>query len=1198
MERFIEKIGQDVAAFTSILNFMTDFIFLLEAEGDSFRYIFINHSALKVLNIENNILGSRLEDVIPNERCMTLIPKYQQVHSTKKPVDFIEMIETDQGHFIGETVLNPILTEDGECKYVLAIVRDITDREIKEQKLKISQKRLNSLIEHNGDAVFEFDLEGNFISINGRFTEITGYIEEDLIGTRFIPIVAKECLKETISYFERVLTGCKEEYEATIYHKNGQKIQLFVKNVPIIVDRVLVGVYGIATDITEQKKIERLLIEKEQRYKSLFNNHPDGIFTYDVKGNFTSGNAAVEKISGYSMDDLLGKSFVPMMVPEDVEKTLYHFNKAIVEKKTVSYEVALRHKDGHSVDLLVMSIPIVVDGKVTGIYGLTKDITKQKQMEDELRESEERYRKLIELSPDGILVHQEGKIVFVNPTTQKLLHAKEESLIGKPVLDFVHAEDRDKVIKRMKKTQIQKEKAETVEERFIALNGEVINGEATAVPISYMGKPATLVIVRDITERLKREKELQETKKRLELYWNNVHDAVFSIGYDGSILDVNPSYIKMLGFSKEELRNEPVPPIFIEDPNIARENILKAVKSGEDISNLQTVRKTKDGRLLTVLASYKSVNEQNILAIGMFKDISEQVKIQQALEESEERYRSLFDYNRDAVWSLDLEGNFTSANPAFEKILGINYNIVTELNFMDFEDTVITPFQDVINNFEKVVKQGKSVECNISMYSANGDIVHLTVTNVPIYVNGKIIGLYGIGKNVTEEVNAEKVLRESERRYRLITENMNDLIVIYNLDAIVTYASPSYEYVLGVKPEDYVGTPAISLIHEDDRPRIRSQFANAIKNQSPFTIDFRKKNQLGESLYFETVCMPLLNDQKVIEGFVGVSRNITDRKNAEDALRESQERYQLIADNSHDLIRVMNLNQEVTYLSPSYQTVLGFTLEEIKQNDLFNDIHPDDAKTFKEKFKEMISTQKPHKSEFRHRHKEGHWVWLESIGTPIVNEQGSIEQIIMVSRNISDRKYYEEKMKHLAFHDPLTDLPNRRLFEELVEQALKESEREGRKTSIMYLDLDKFKQINDTMGHDVGDELLIEFTKRVKGCLRKMDIMARMGGDEFTILLPKTEKLYVKMIAERILKAVQEPYFILDHTITTTSSIGVAIYPHHGNKAEELIKRADEALYYVKENGRNGFSVAKYISKVEEQVQIDDSTFETLISVE
>lgn len=781
--------------------------------------------------------------------------------------------------------------------------------------------------------------------------------------------------------------------------------------------------------------------------------------------------------------------------------------------------------------------------------------------------------------------------VYANQSTYQVTGVSPKQVIGKTVQEVFHKHpEMSRIVLENYKQVIQQRQSATYRGEFTTPSGKTMYTDTLMDPIISEEGTVThvLALVRNITQLIEQQEEIEEKNVRLqeiEQHYESIiehnNDGVWFTNKDWELVRANQALRDMLGVASDaelnELRETSLK--MLETTQLEKIRHHQSLVMQGHLQEYQSYWYRKDGQRVDVhiKAVPVVINGEVQGLYGFAKDITEQKQVERELRESKERYRSLFDHNMDAVWSLDLDGNFTSANRAFEKILGISSEILCTLNLLDFDEIVVTSFEDIYKNFE-AVKQEKSVEYDLSMYRANGEIVHLKITSVPIYTNGKVTGLYGIGKDVTDEVNAEKALRESEKRYRLIADNMNDLIAMYDIEGTVKYASPSYQRVLGVNPEEYVGQHATSLIHEEDKHNVLAQFAEAVQHLCSFTIEFRKRTASGEYLHFETLNMPVCNDQGVLEGYVSVSRDITDRKAAEAAMCESEERYRLIADNSHDLIRVINANQEVVYISPSYQTVLGFAPEEMMQKNLFQEMHPEDKEALQERFNILFSTKQPQMGEFRRQHRDGHWVWLEAVGTPVLDKDGTIKHIVIVSRDVSKRKQYEEQLQHLAFHDALTNLPNRRLFVELAKQSLKDAERTNRKVGIMYLDLDKFKEINDNLGHDVGDELLVQFTKRVKENLRKMDILCRMGGDEFTILLPKTEKLYAKVIAQRILEAIQQPYHIQGYTITTTSSIGIAVYPEHGDNMEELIKRADYAMYQAKANGRNGIYLAEQLN--------------------
>lgn len=637
MENFSKQIGQDILAFTNMFDFIKDLVFLMEVDEDSFRYLYINQSALKILHMNDNLLGSRIEDIVSHERSEVIIEKYRRVQITREPLEYIEKLETENGVFFGETSLNPILTEDGNCKYILAIVRDITERKNKERELKENQKRFSSIIEHNSDAVFEFDLEGNFVSINERATEIAGYKEAEFIGRSFIPMIVEEYLEDTIRYFEKALNGSNEEYETSIYHKNGNKVQLLVKNVPIIVDGDLVGIYGIAKDITEQKEIERLLQESEQRYKSLFENHPDGIFTYDIEGNFISGNAAVEKISGYSMDDLVGKSFVPMMVQEDVEKTIYHFNKAIKEKETERYEVALWHKDGHRVELFVMSIPIIVNDEVVGIYGLAKDITAEKRMKEEIREKTDELEAYWNNAVDPIFrLNTKGEILQFNPAFEKLFKFQEEDLRGSndniiPPEIVDEAREIDQKITNGETVTLYETTRKTK-------SGNILDILASYIPVR--DKAGEIVgayaFYKNVTELKMAERELQKSQEKYRLITENAFDIIKLINPSGIVEYVSPSNEEILGYPCSEYVGQSYLTYIHKDDIPILEERFRLLVDGNKSSTVEIRVRHKNGHYIWIEASTTPIIEDGKVQqlVTVARDITERKRLRDELEKA------------------------------------------------------------------------------------------------------------------------------------------------------------------------------------------------------------------------------------------------------------------------------------------------------------------------------------------------------------------------------------------------------------------------------------------------------------------------------------------------------------------------------------------------------------------------------------
>ncbi|WKA54643.1 PAS domain S-box protein [Planococcus shixiaomingii] len=555
MKYFSEKIGPDNLASTILFDLIKDPVFLMEEDRESFRYIYANPSALAMLPL-HEVIGSRIEEVLSPEISRKLIQQYKHVQSTQKPMEFTERIELDNSEFIGETMLNPIVAEDGRCHYILAIVRDVTERERKKQDLQktqreieIERKRLNSLVENNANAVFEFDHQKNFISINKKVTEVTGFSEEELLGQSIVSLVVDSCLEEALSYFEKALEGNAVEFETIIYTKNQEMAIFHVNTVPIIVEEKVIGIYAIAKEITEQKKMERLLRESEQRYKSIFDNHPHGILTFDRTGNLESINAGTETITGYSMNELLAASLLSIILPEETEKVQHHFYKAINEKQPERYELAFRHKNGQLIDLQTINIPIIVDEQVVGIHSIVTDITEVYRAQKALTETKEELEVFWENSTDPIFyIDTKGDILKVNPAFEETFEYTEEEMVtGQGTIIPQH----------MKSDQIH------IVERI--LKGETVNSHDT-IRITKTGKPLNIIssyspvrnadkeivgatiIYKNVTELKKAEKELQKSQDKYKIITESTFDIITLINLSGLIEYVSPANKKILGY--------------------------------------------------------------------------------------------------------------------------------------------------------------------------------------------------------------------------------------------------------------------------------------------------------------------------------------------------------------------------------------------------------------------------------------------------------------------------------------------------------------------------------------------------------------------------------------------------------------------------------------------------------------------------
>lgn len=326
-------------------------------------------------------------------------------------------------------------------------------------------------------------------------------------------------------------------------------------------------------------------------------------------------------------------------------------------------------------------------------------------------------------------------------------------------------------------------------------------------------------------------------------------------------------------------------------------------------------------------------------------------------------------------------------------------------------------------------------------------------------------------------------------------------------------------------------------------------------------------------------------------------------------LSKREELFRLISENAADMIGLVHVNGKRLYNSPAYEKVLGYSAKELRSTSSFEQIHPDDRLKVKAAAEEARRTGVGKRLEYRIRHKNGEWLFIESSASAVRNEKGEVEKLVIVNRDITERRCAERKLEHNALHDGLTDLPNRPMFLKRLQRACDRGARDAfYKFAVLFVDIDGFKVFNDTMGHDAGDELILHIGRRLANCLRFEDtlsrvagkrakeadesdeVLARLGGDEFTILVGSIRDPSDAMrVAKRIQSALTEPFSIQGQEVFTSASIGIALSATPRGRAEDLLRDADIAMFRAKTLGKSRceFFDEEMHTKAVEQLQLE-----------
>ncbi len=620
-------------------------------------------------------------------------------------------------------------------------------------------------------------------------------------------------------------------------------------------------------------------------------------------------------------------------------------------------------------------------------------------------------------------------------------------------------------------------------------------------------------------------------------------------------------------------------------------NWLRAIDlQAQNSSLIEELSEEVSQRETLIIKRTQEVSEKNE---NLTREITERKKIENKLVKSERHLSSIISSSPAGMALFDTDFRYLLINETLARINGLNIEdhigkTIYEV-LPDSQHLVGSLFQQVLDTKQPLYNQEITGEVGIRP----GVLSHFLLSYFPILdAFETAVGIGAVVIDITDHKKAEQALKESEERFVLAMQGANDGLFDWDLVNNSIYYSPRWKSMLGFEDNELPNDFSVweDKIDSADRERSWDMLSDYIKgNRDNFKLEFKMRHKDGHWIDILSRAFLVRDEKGNAIRTVGTHVDISELKNKDEKIKVLSQ----ALEQSPVLVVITDPDANIEYVNKTFERITGYSADEVigKNPSIFKSgLTP--LKRYKEIWR-TLTAQKTWSGEIQNRKKNGEIYWELAHIAPVINNSGHVTHYVAVKEDITEKKSQEEKILHQAHYDSLTKLPNRFLALDRLAQSLTKASRDKTLVAVLFLDLDGFKRINDSLGHEVGDRLLIQAAERLSASIRAEDTLCRLGGDEFiTIIQSLNHASEAQLVAESHLACFRDAFILDDRELIVTASIGIAVYPQDGVTSAELLRNADTAMYYSKDLGRNNYhyflnSMNKDISRdlaIEEQL--------------
>jgi diguanylate cyclase (GGDEF)-like protein/PAS domain S-box-containing protein len=843
----------------------------------------------------------------------------------------------------------------------------------------------------------------------------------------------------------------------------------------------------------------------------------------------------------------------------------------LLARAVISAQMTVENQNFMALANPIQTLSFIFGIGINLALGIGLPILVSGRMQMKLADGEKRYRGLYNKTP--CIMHsidQDGKLTSVSDYWLQIFGYSRDEVIGRPSSDFLTPESQRYAKEHVLPEFFRTGSCVNVPYQFVTKDGRILDMLLSAIGERNGGLQVvkSLAVMHDVTARNRAEAALIESERRFRGAFETAAHGMALVSTAGRFIKVNSALCKMLGYSEEELLTTDFQSIsHPDDLAVDLVHVQNILAGSIETYHMEKRYVHKSGAVVWILLSVSLVRNQDgapLHFVSQIQDISER-------KSASERLQALLDNASDGIHVLDEDGNIVQFSLSFAAMLGYTTEEAAKLNVRDWDAQFSR--DELVEKVHSLIREAASFET--THRRQDGSLFDVEINAKQIALGGNR-HLYASSRDITERKRNQRQLEQLLAEQKAMLEN--DLVGIARLrDRIIIWANPAFEKMLGYASGE---APGASIRQHYPSEEAYLNLGVAAYPQMAEGVTFRSQIEYvrRDGIHIWVDISGAALDQATGES-LWCYIDVTERHYLEQSIAQSEQRMELALAGAGLGMWDLDLPSGKFTHDQRLITMFGYAPDEVEATPetFFENLHPDDV----QKFRTLLYTHlkgdtASFECEFRMRNSSGDWIWIMSRGKVVDRDQsGRATRITGTNQDISERKANEARINELVFFDPLTHLPNRRMLLDRLNSGLAHSRRFVRRMAVMFLDLDRFKQINDTLGHDVGDSLLIEVAARLKACVRAGDTVSRQGGDEFVIILAEIAyPLATTIVADKIIEAIGKPVQVGEHVLNVTMSIGIAIHDVNGtDDAIDLMKKADIAMYTAKQAGRNCYRI-------------------------